>query len=67
MWREERVWKLCLLQSGHVSGLAIRVFSLLSKSESRLIKSPVCVCVCVCVCVGPPLITLNCLVDFHDI
>jgi hypothetical protein len=29
------------------------IFSLLSKNESRLIKSPVCLCVC--------------LVDFHEI
>jgi hypothetical protein len=40
------------------------VFSLLSKNESRLIKSPACLCVCVC----PPLITFfNQSVDFHEI
>jgi hypothetical protein len=34
-------------------------FSLLSKNESGLIKSPACVCVCVCLSVSPPLITFE--------
>jgi hypothetical protein len=29
-------------------------FSVLSKNESRLIKSPACLCVCVCVCLCAP-------------
>jgi hypothetical protein len=50
-------WLLLLLNNS--------VFSLLSKNENRLIKSPVCVCVCVClsvclsVCVCVPLITFE--------
>jgi heme/copper-type cytochrome/quinol oxidase subunit 4 len=31
--------------------ISITLFSLLTKNESRLIKSPVSVCVCVCLCV----------------
>jgi hypothetical protein len=37
--------------------------SLLSKNESRLTKSPVCLSVCVCV----PTTSNFCLVDFHEI
>jgi hypothetical protein len=33
------------------------IFSLLSKNESKLIKSPVCLCMSVSVC--PPLITFE--------
>jgi hypothetical protein len=36
-------------------------FSLLSKNESGLIKSPTCLSVC------PPLITCEPMVDFHEI
>jgi hypothetical protein len=41
------------------------VFSLLSKNESILIKSSVCVSVCLSVC--PPLITFETLGRFREI
>jgi hypothetical protein len=48
------VWK-CRDES--ISWLHFNRFSLLSKNESRLIKSPLCMSVCVFVC--PPLITFK--------